>query len=58
MTETAEQAGLSQQMVSYMERGMRNPTLEIMLRITDALGVDLAHVIERASKVAAKRATR
>jgi transcriptional regulator with XRE-family HTH domain len=45
-------------MVSYMERGMRNPTLEIMLRITDALGVDLAHVIERASKVAAKRATR
>ena len=55
MTETAEQAGLSQQMVSYVERGMRNPTLDTMLRITDALGIKLADVIERAGRASAKR---
>ena len=51
MTETAQRAGLSQQMVSYVERGLRNPTLDTMLRISDALDVDLADVIKRACKV-------
>jgi transcriptional regulator with XRE-family HTH domain len=51
MTTVAAKAGLSQQMVSYVERGMRNPTLETLLRITDALDIDLAKVIIRASKV-------
>jgi len=51
MTTLAAKAGLSQQMVSYVERGMRNPTLETLLRITDALDIDLAKVIIRASKV-------
>jgi transcriptional regulator with XRE-family HTH domain len=51
MTQLAAKAGLSQQMISYVERGLRNPTLETLLRITDALGVDLAKVITRASKV-------
>jgi transcriptional regulator with XRE-family HTH domain len=50
MTTLAAKAGLSQQMVSYVERGMRNPTLETLLRITDALDMDLAKVIARASK--------
>ena len=48
MTELAERAGLSQQMVSYVERELRNPTLETLLRITDALEIDLADVIQRA----------
>jgi len=52
MTVTAQRAGLSQQMVSYVERGLRNPTLDTMLRISDALDVDLASVIRRASKAA------
>jgi transcriptional regulator with XRE-family HTH domain len=51
MMALAAKAGLSQQMVSYVERGMRNPTLETLLRITDALGIDLAKIIARASKV-------
>ena len=50
MTTMAAKAGLSQQMVSYVERGMRNPTLETLLRITDALDINLAKVIARASK--------
>jgi transcriptional regulator with XRE-family HTH domain len=50
MTTVAEKAGLSQQMVSYVERGIRNPTLDTLLRITDALDLDLAKVMARASK--------
>ena len=49
MTKTAERAGLSQQMVSYVERGLRNPTLDTLLRITDALGINLSDVIRGAS---------
>ncbi len=59
MNTVAERAGLSQQMVSYVEREMRNPTLETLLRIAAAIGVDLAQIIKRATKdtlkVAAKR---
>jgi transcriptional regulator with XRE-family HTH domain len=41
MTELAQRAGLSQQMVSYMERGMRTPTIDTLLRVTSVLGVPL-----------------
>ena len=50
MNEVASRAGLSQQMVSYVERGMRNPTLETLLRITAAMGVDLARIVREAQK--------
>ena len=46
----ARNAGLSHQMVSYVERGMRNPTLDTLLRIASALNVDLPGLIKRASK--------
>jgi transcriptional regulator with XRE-family HTH domain len=52
MNQVAERAGLSQQMVSYVERGMRNPTLETLLRITAAIDINLARVLERAQKEA------
>jgi transcriptional regulator with XRE-family HTH domain len=48
MNQVAERAGLSQQMVSYVERGMRNPTLETLLRMAAALEIDLSKVISRA----------
>ena len=48
MNLVAQRAGLSQQMVSYVERGMRNPTLETLLRIATALEVDLAKIIHQA----------
>lgn len=50
MSAVAEKAGLSQQMVSYVERGMRVPTLETLLRISAALDVDLSEVISGAEK--------
>ena len=56
MNQVAERSGLSQQMVSYVERGMRNPTLETLLRMTAALDADLSSVIQKASKAVTKRA--
>lgn len=48
MSAVAERGGISQQMVSYVEREIRNPTLSTMIRMTDAIGVDLAKVIREA----------
>ena len=48
LTVLAAQCGLSHQMVSYVEREMRNPTLDTLLRITGALGLDLSDIIRRA----------
>jgi len=50
MTLVAERAGLSQQMVSYVERGLRNPTLDTLLRITEVLEIDITSVLSRATK--------
>ena len=50
MTVLGARAGLSQQMVSYVERGMRNPSLDTLLRMADALHVDLAEIIRRATQ--------
>jgi transcriptional regulator with XRE-family HTH domain len=48
MNAVAERAGLSQQMVSYVERGMRNPTLETLLRIAAAIEIDFVQVMRQA----------
>lgn len=52
MTVVSQRAGLSQQSVSYVEREMRVPSLDTLLRITGVLGIDLARVIEQATKLA------
>jgi transcriptional regulator with XRE-family HTH domain len=44
-----QRAGISQQMVGYVERGLRSPSLETALRISGALGIDLGKVIRQAS---------
>lgn len=54
MTKLAGESGLSQQMISYVERGMRSPTLDTLLRIAAVLDIDLSAVI----KAAAKRSSR
>jgi transcriptional regulator with XRE-family HTH domain len=50
MDSLAAKSGLSQPMISYVERGMRNPMLDTLLRIAGALEVDLASLIKRAVK--------
>lgn len=48
--EVAKRSGVSQSMLSLVERGLRNPTLELMLRFADGVGVDLADIIKKAQK--------
>jgi transcriptional regulator with XRE-family HTH domain len=55
MNELAARAGLSQQMVSYVEREMRNPTINTLLRITRVLEIDLADLIRAAIQQATHR---
>ena len=54
MNLVAERAGLSQPMVSLVEREMRKPTLDTLLRIAVALEIDLAEVLQRAQRTAAR----
>ena len=48
MSIVAERAGISQQMVSYVEREQRKPTLDTLLRMAQALGIELPVLLERA----------
>lgn len=46
MTELGKRTGLSQQAISYIERGKRTPTIETLYRIAEALEVKLAPLIQ------------
>lgn len=50
MTRVAEGAGLSRQMISFVESGKRVPTLDTLLRIAMALEIDLSEVIREAQR--------
>jgi transcriptional regulator with XRE-family HTH domain len=50
MERLAEMAGISTSMVSLIERHLRNPTLDTLFRISDALKVDLSMLISKAKK--------
>lgn len=55
MRDLAHQAGLSQAMISFVERELRNPTLDTLLRIANVLEVDLADVLQQAQKPSASK---
>lgn len=50
MTTLAQKTGLSQQAISYMEREMRTPNLDTLLRITNSLEIGLGDVINQADR--------
>lgn len=50
----AERAGISYQIISYMERELRSPTLDTVLRIAVALKVPLSKVLSEAEATVAK----
>jgi transcriptional regulator with XRE-family HTH domain len=58
MTVLAERAGLSQAMISFVEREIRNPSLETLIRIAEVLELNLGEVIKRAYVAAGKRQIR
>ena len=55
MNVVAQRSGLSHSIVSLIERDLRNPTLDTLLRIAGAIGIDLGEIITRAGKLAAKQ---
>jgi transcriptional regulator with XRE-family HTH domain len=48
MSAVAERAGISQQMVSYVERQMRMPTIDTVLRMSEALAIDPSELLRKA----------
>ena len=50
MNVVASRAGLSHTMVSRVERELRKPTLDTLLRITGAMGIELWPLIKRAEQ--------
>jgi transcriptional regulator with XRE-family HTH domain len=50
LTRLAEKAGLSRQMVSYVERGLRIPGLDTLMRICRVMDLDAADVLRRAQR--------
>ncbi|MGP8199415.1 MAG: helix-turn-helix domain-containing protein [Limisphaerales bacterium] len=46
----AQRSGVSESMLSLVERGLRNPTMELMLRIADGVGANLPALIEKATR--------
>ena len=55
MNVLSKRAGLSQAMISLVERDLRNPTLDTLLRIANALELDLGKVISKATKLAGSK---
>ncbi len=51
----ARKAGIARQTISYVEKEVQSPSLDTLLRIASALGVDLAKIIARAQKRASKK---
>ncbi|MBU6409503.1 MAG: helix-turn-helix domain-containing protein [Verrucomicrobia bacterium] len=52
----AQHSGLSPQMIAYVENGERNPTLETVLRIAEAMNVDFEEIMKRARRELSKPA--
>jgi transcriptional regulator with XRE-family HTH domain len=52
--ELADRATLDRTYVSGVERGVRNPTLEVMQRIASGLGADLDVIFATARDIASK----
>jgi len=52
MNRLAEKSGLSLSMISFVERNLRKPTLDTLLRISAALEVELWKVLKKATEEA------
>jgi transcriptional regulator with XRE-family HTH domain len=51
----SKRSGVSQSMLSLIEHGERNPSLEIMLRMAGGIGVDLEDVLRKARSTVSKK---
>ena len=51
----ARKAGLARQTITFIETESQSPSFDTMFRITSALGLDLAKLIARAQRRAARK---
>jgi transcriptional regulator with XRE-family HTH domain len=54
----SQNSGVSESMLSLVEHGLRNPTMELLLRIADGIGVNLADVVNDAQAAVPKKAVK
>ena len=54
----AQNSGVSESMLSLVERGLRNPTMELAIRIADGIGADLPALIRKATTTVLKERAR
>ena len=55
MNVVAQRSGLSHSIISLVERDLRNPTLDTLLRIAEAIEVDFGEIMTKAIKMASKQ---
>ena len=55
MNRLAEKSGLSQSLISTIENNPSNPTLDSLLRISEALNLNLGDILTAATNQAAKQ---
>jgi len=58
MNVVAQRSGLCHSIISLVERDLRNPTLDTLLRIAEAIEIDLGKVITQAKSVAHRQLTK
>jgi len=46
----AQRSGVSESMISLVERGLRNPSMELVLKLADGIGADLPKIVAKAQK--------
>ncbi len=51
----AANCGVAQQTIGYVERGLKSPSFETVMRIAEGMGLDLAQIISQARARVAKR---
>ena len=50
----AKRSEVSQSMLSLVERGLRNPTMELLFRIAGGIGAELPTIIKKAQQAKTK----
>jgi transcriptional regulator with XRE-family HTH domain len=51
----SQSSGVSESMLSLVDRGLRNPSMELMLRIADGVGADLPTLIKKAQATVSRK---
>jgi transcriptional regulator with XRE-family HTH domain len=51
----SQNSGVSESMLSLVDRGLRNPSMELMLRIADGIGADLPTLIKKAQATVSRK---